>query len=408
MIPAFAERLAPLLRPATLYRAGERLYARGKPTRAMRLLARAALAGHPPAQYRVGHLYLKGEGVPRSIADAERWFHRAAEAGNTEAQSAYAELLWSGTRRDAAGAILWASRAAEDGLPAAHALLGQILVFGPPEARDEARGEASLRAAAASGRADASLGLALLLHRQGHEAASRPFFAQAAAAALPHAIFALGVFAEQDGDPRAAAAHYRTAAEAGHRDAQTRWGRFLMHGNGTEARPSEAETWLRRAALAGDPEAAATLGDHYSRDGDLPANPIEAATWYLRAAEQGHAGAAYRYARGLEAQGDLSEARAWLQRAADKNLPDAQAVLGEMLLHGRGGPADIKAALALFQSAATAGHLGATFALGILYAGVEGIEANPALSHAHLTEAAARGHPAAQAHLAISPTRRAG
>ncbi len=71
-----------------------------------------------------------------------------------------------------------------------------------------------------------------------------------------------------------------------------------------------------------------------------------------------------------------------------------------MQLHGRGGPADIPGALALFEDAASCGHLGAIFATGVLHAGAAGVPADPALSQARLRDAAARGHAPAQLQLA--------
>ena len=66
---------------------------------------------------------------------------------------------------------------------------------------------------------------------------------------------------------------------------------------------------------------------------------------------------------------DLPAARAWLTRASEAGLADAQVALAEMLANGRGGVADTAAALALFEKAAAQGHSGAMFALGALHAG---------------------------------------
>ena len=46
----------------------------------------AGAQGHAEANYRIGQLYARGEGVIRSIPDAVVWYKRAAEANHAEAQ----------------------------------------------------------------------------------------------------------------------------------------------------------------------------------------------------------------------------------------------------------------------------------------------------------------------------------
>jgi TPR repeat protein len=53
--------------------------------------------------------------------------------------------------------------------------------------------------------------------------------------------------------------------------------------------------------------------------------------------------------------GPPDEARAWMKGLADRGVPRAQALLGQMLLDGFGGPADPIEALALFVKASAGG-----------------------------------------------------
>ena len=46
----------------------------------------AETTGEAEAAYRIGLLYVKGEGVVRSVPDAAIWYERAARLGNVEAQ----------------------------------------------------------------------------------------------------------------------------------------------------------------------------------------------------------------------------------------------------------------------------------------------------------------------------------
>lgn len=424
-------RLAPLCSRTFCERAGARLIAKPDARarhKGLALLARAAKRGDAAAALRLGQIYLAGQLLPPSRGQAAHWLHRAAEAGHAPAQLAYAQFLWSSPplstqtdplhpalpaapmERDAEGAKLWAGRAAEAGLAEAEALLAQILCFGPDALRDEARGEALYEAAAAAGRAEAKLGLALLLYRRAGKAAAmeprlRLLFEEAAAGGAVYAFHALGILDEEAGDWAAALAHHREAAQRGHGVAQRRLGLLLLEGLGAPADALAGETWLRRAALGGDTEAAFQLGllQAETRSG-LPPNQVEATAWFRRAAESGHLLAQYRLGRILLAEDMPAEARHWIGEAAGQGLAAAQAILGEMTLHGRGGPADAAAALHLFESAAAQNHLGAIFALGILLAGASGLP--PGLPQDRpraldlLRQAAAHGHPAARDALA--------
>src|SRR3954467_3283876 len=53
---------------------------------AFRQLARIAEKGEGQAQYQLGLLYARGDGVVPSLADAVVWYRRAAEQGHAEAQ----------------------------------------------------------------------------------------------------------------------------------------------------------------------------------------------------------------------------------------------------------------------------------------------------------------------------------
>ena len=67
-----------------------------------------------------------------------------------------------------------------------------------------------------------------------------------------------------------------------------------------------------------------------------------------------------------------------------------------MMVNGRGGPADIPAALQLFEKAAAEGHVGAMFALGALHGGGHQIPTDRKIAQRWLTSAAEEGHGYAQ------------
>jgi uncharacterized protein len=43
--------------------------------------------GDARAQYNLGSMYVRGEGVPEDYAEAARWYAKAADGGNVNAQS---------------------------------------------------------------------------------------------------------------------------------------------------------------------------------------------------------------------------------------------------------------------------------------------------------------------------------
>jgi len=317
------DRILGFASPSASLRRAIRLSERGRVAEAFPLLAQAARAGIPEAEYRVARSYLEGSGVPPSRAEATRWLKRAAAHSNIEAQVVLAVLYIQGWAVEVAGdesgseanrlfaietptgptfpaAENWARKAAEAGSADGQALLGYILTSGPETIRDLDEAHRWYERSANAGCAQGHLGYALSLARQARDAKAWRKIAEhlrsAAASGLASAIYLLAVITEQgrgvERDATRGAQLLQEAAEKGHRVAQVRWGLKLIEGREIAQDPSAGEAWLRRAAHAGDAEAAALVGDLYARSGSLPPNYAEAAIWYRRAAEMGHAAAA--------------------------------------------------------------------------------------------------------------------
>ena len=64
---------------------GVAYHAEGRYLKALGFWKQASAQGHAEAQYRIGLLYVRGEGVVRSMPDAVAWYKRAAETGHAEA-----------------------------------------------------------------------------------------------------------------------------------------------------------------------------------------------------------------------------------------------------------------------------------------------------------------------------------
>lgn len=84
------------------------------------------------AQYNLGLMYQKGEGVDRSDAEAAHWYQLAAAQGFADAQQRLADLyyLGHGIPRSYTQAALWYRRAAEQGNARAQFQLGHLYDVG--------------------------------------------------------------------------------------------------------------------------------------------------------------------------------------------------------------------------------------------------------------------------------------
>ena len=425
---AILDRLAELASPAIALRRGIRLSERGKTAEAFPLMAVAARAGIPHAEYCIARCYLEGAGVPASRSEGARWLRRAAAHGSVDAQALLAAVYVAGLARaegdvgkslserlfaadspggapDFAAAHAWAIKAAEAGSPTGQAVLGYILTCGPDPLRDLEAAHRWYERSAAAGCAEGSLGLALSLARRGAGAEVRTRIAEgvrrAADAGLPTAIYLLAVLTEHElglqRDLAAAARLYRVAAEKGLPAAQFRLGLGLIEGGLNERDPETGEAWLRRAALAGNVEAAFLLGDRYARNGRR--DFVEAANWYRRAAECGHQSAARAlaslYLTGNGVAEDIQEGTRWLRVSASGGDHEAQIDLANLVLEGAGETDDRTTIAGWFEAAASSGDLIAAFNLGLCFTEGVGVRQDEEQA-AHWLKRAAEGLPEAQ------------
>jgi Sel1 repeat-containing protein len=76
---------------------------------AVRWLRRAADQGNEKAQYNLGWMYYRGQGVPQDYTEAFRWFRKAADRGDSAAQSTLTVSYFKGrgVRRNYTEAICW-------------------------------------------------------------------------------------------------------------------------------------------------------------------------------------------------------------------------------------------------------------------------------------------------------------
>jgi len=106
--------------------------------RAVELYKKAAEGGYALAQYRLGVLYQIGQGVPKNLAEARKWFGAASDAGLREAEFNYAIMLETGTggERDPKEAARLYEIAAGKGVRQAFLPLGILYARGEGVERD--------------------------------------------------------------------------------------------------------------------------------------------------------------------------------------------------------------------------------------------------------------------------------
>lgn len=201
------------------FNAGMAAYERGDFTTAMAEWLPLAEAGDAEAQYRVGRLYGRGEGVNEDKAEALVWYELAAGQDHPVATSAlglYSERGW-GVPISQQEAFEHYLRAAELGDSVSASIVGELLWFGTGVSEDKAK--------------------------------------------------AVGWF--------------RVAAEYGDPTSQNNLGVAYSEGSGVGQSDEEAFYWFQRSARQGNPLAQGMLAVSYKYGMGVEENPIKAYMWSL-------------------------------------------------------------------------------------------------------------------------------
>jgi TPR repeat protein len=92
-------------------------YSQGRFDQALALFLPAAGQGNIAAQYHVGLMYARGEGVARNLVEAARWFERAADGGHNHSQFLIGHMSskGDGVPVDRVRAHMWFTAAAANG-----------------------------------------------------------------------------------------------------------------------------------------------------------------------------------------------------------------------------------------------------------------------------------------------------
>ncbi len=135
------------------FKAGVEAYERGDYATALTEIRPLAQQGLAEAQFNLGVMHSKGQGVPQDDAEAVRWYRRAAEQGYARAQFnlGFMYRKGRGVPQDDAEVVRWFRRAAEQADAKAQFNLGVMYSEGRGVLRDYVQAHKWISLAAAQG-----------------------------------------------------------------------------------------------------------------------------------------------------------------------------------------------------------------------------------------------------------------
>jgi len=214
------------------------------------------------SQCALGEIYSAGLlGVSTNFAEAAKWFRKAAEQGDVEAQCNLAHFYENGegVTKNEKNAVRLYRKAAEQGYDPAQNNLGICFLKGNGTDKDAKEAVRWFRQAAEQGNAYAENNLAT--------------------------CYLMGEGVPQDAVK--AVNWYRKAAEQGLAGAQCVLGACYTGGRGCDQDEVKAARWFRKAAEQGYMQAEMYLGVAYAKGSGVPQDYVEAYKWFNLSFAQG-------------------------------------------------------------------------------------------------------------------------
>lgn len=416
------------------------------PAQALHWFRKAAEQNVAAAQFNVGVAYEHGEGTGVDLAQATYWFNRAAEQGFAEAQMVMAVRCFNGqgTPLDLPAAVKWMRAAAQQGSAEAQTLLGSCYLEGKGVPKSEKQGVEWLTKAADQSHAEAQYVLGMYFSRSAASAdwvQAMRWHARAAQQGHALAQYILGLAHMRNiGVPRSLARGVRWLRRAAHprspvcvlaRQALREFTGISWEldeeAAGAAGLPdADADAAAVLAGTAAAASAAAAAGDADAgssgacddADGALAkmhatavsmlrrgADAQRATVMLQSAAERGHARAQFDFGvlRIMTggAQG-AKEGAAWVRRAAERDVAEAQFALAELHGQGIGVKSDEKEVVRWLRRAAEQGLASAQFQLYLILRDPSGTPDSHREAARWLEAAAEAGDPQAQGNMGLA------
>ena len=278
------------------------------------ILQQAAKKGNLPAMHNLGRAYLQGQGVATNVDEAIHWFTMAAKGGVAESARAlmmiYTSSKWG--RTDYPKALEWGKKDSEGDDYVGQYYYGRMLYYGIGTEPDLPQGWYWVARSATNclGLAQYIYGHAQLVGNEGLATNCAEGFSWMRLAAL------------QDLP-----------------DALNELGYCYMNGVGTTQDFKEGIRLYQSAAGHGSVVAMSNLALEYTKGRALPSDPKLSYEWEKKAADAGYVNSQYVVGRDFllstnVVETNVSVALDWLNKAAQQEYPQAQALLGTLYSDG--------------------------------------------------------------------------
>jgi len=304
------------------FQAGKDAYDQGNYATAFKEMRPLAEQGVAAAQFNLGIMYEKGQGVLQDYAQAREWYLKAAEQGHAAAQVNMGVMYGKGlgVPQDDGEAVRWYRLAAVQGHATAQFNLGILYGKGQGVLQDYVQAHMWASLAAAQNQELATKLRAALAEQMTHEQIAEAQRLAREWMAQHQADFRAGLDAYNQGDYATALKEWQPLAEQGDAAAQFNLGGMYSLGQGVPQDDQEAVRWWRLAAEQGDAAAQFNLGVSYDQGRGVPQDDGEAVRWYRLAAVQGHATAQFNlgilYDKGQGVSQDYIQAHMWVNLAS--------------------------------------------------------------------------------------------
>ncbi|GHT01343.1 hypothetical protein AGMMS50276_29140 [Synergistales bacterium] len=336
----------------------------------------SAEQGAPMPQFMLARMYETGDGTDKNLAEAVKWYEKAAAQGNTMAQNRLGEMYRDGfgVAKDTQKAADLFAQALKRGLPAARVNLEALNAgvtqpqaqTAPPAAQQTPAVTQSVRVSSVTPQAQTP-----------PPAASSPQVTQTPTPTPQteaERLYSQGNKFMEAEKYSLALDCYSKAAEMGYGRAQYQLGLMYDTGWGVKENKKQANHWYSLAfssynklANAGDADAQYQLGFMYYTGRGVKENEKQANHWYSLAfpsysklANAGDADAQYTlsimYENGLGVKKNNEQAVYWIHKSADAGYIPAQTMLGINYEYGSWGlPEDLPKAIEYYRAAARQG-----------------------------------------------------
>ena len=277
---------------------------------AFKWFMKAAEQGDAEAQYTVGAMYNTGEGVVKNKEEGFKWLMKAAEEGDKNAQFNVGKMFdtGEGAAQNKEEAFKWYNKAAEQGDAVAQYNVGIMYYNGIGVMKNPPQAIYWLKKALEQGYKEAQLQLAYAY--------------------------------EDNKDYSQAFLLYNQIADEGNVSGFIHLGIYYEHGLGISKDIQKAIYWYQRAAQKEVPSALSSLGFFYEMGVGVEKDEKKAFSLYKQSAEKGDSfgqrmlAFAYRDAMGTPQNNDL--AIYWMGKAkenGDKTAEEILPILKNLILH---------------------------------------------------------------------------